>query len=212
MKPKDRQSDNFVVTSGTASCHYDNLWCHQSYQTDDLLFSVNMHLCYIRVFYIYIHIQINGLVQECSNSIANAMELLQSGTKPSIYYIQFYFHLLNLLTRSPMLMVHVQDYSNSIANAMELQQSCTKPSIYIQFCFHLLDLQPRSPMLMVHRLRPWQTWSSHWDSIQNEHIKPTNHKYQQKWQFANATVVTVSWTHGWDILVRICFPHIFVIT
>ena len=28
---------------------------------------------------------INGLVQDCSNSIANALELLQSSTKPSIY-------------------------------------------------------------------------------------------------------------------------------
>ena len=27
---------------------------------------------------------IDGLVQDCSNSIANALELLQSGTKPSI--------------------------------------------------------------------------------------------------------------------------------
>ena len=29
---------------------------------------------------------IHGLVQDCSNSIANALELLQSCTKPSIYY------------------------------------------------------------------------------------------------------------------------------
>ena len=26
LKAKDRQIDNFVVTSGTVSCHYDNLW------------------------------------------------------------------------------------------------------------------------------------------------------------------------------------------
>ena len=31
---------------------------------------------------------INGLVQDCSNSIANALELLQSCTKPSIQYIE----------------------------------------------------------------------------------------------------------------------------
>ena len=29
---------------------------------------------------------IDGLVQDCSNSIANALELLQSCTKPSIWY------------------------------------------------------------------------------------------------------------------------------
>ena len=27
---------------------------------------------------------VDGLVQDCSNSIANALELLQSGTKPSM--------------------------------------------------------------------------------------------------------------------------------
>ena len=31
------------------------------------------------------HIHFDGLVQDCSNSIANALELLQSCTKPSIY-------------------------------------------------------------------------------------------------------------------------------
>ena len=30
---------------------------------------------------------VNSLVQECSNSIANALELLQSCTKPSVYKI-----------------------------------------------------------------------------------------------------------------------------
>ena len=32
-------------------------------------------------------IYINSLVQDCSNSIANALELLQSCTKPSIYCV-----------------------------------------------------------------------------------------------------------------------------
>ena len=33
------------------------------------------------------NVHVNGLVQNCSNSIANALELLQSSTKPSIYVI-----------------------------------------------------------------------------------------------------------------------------
>ena len=40
-KNNDRQYDNFVVTGGTVSCHYDNLRCHQwrqSCEIDDLLF------------------------------------------------------------------------------------------------------------------------------------------------------------------------------
>ena len=31
-----------------------------------------------------IHLYVDGLVQDCSNSIANALELLQSCTKPSM--------------------------------------------------------------------------------------------------------------------------------
>ena len=33
---------------------------------------------------------IDGLVQDCSNSIDNAMELLQSCAKPSIYQLKSY--------------------------------------------------------------------------------------------------------------------------
>ena len=47
LKTKDHQFDNFVITGGTVSCHYDNLQCHQwqqSRQIDDLLFSVLWHV------------------------------------------------------------------------------------------------------------------------------------------------------------------------
>ena len=59
---------------------------------------------------IIINKQVDGLVQDCSNSSANALELLQS--------CSLYFEGL------------VQDCSNSNANALELLQSCTKPSKY----------------------------------------------------------------------------------
>ena len=39
----------------------------------------------IYVWYICIYTYLDGFVQDCSNSIANALELLQSYTKPSIY-------------------------------------------------------------------------------------------------------------------------------
>ena len=38
------------------------------------------------------HWYIDGLVQDCSNSIANAMEFLQSCTKPSVYCDMNYVH------------------------------------------------------------------------------------------------------------------------
>ena len=41
---------------------------------------------YIHTYRLYIHVYIDGLVQERSNSIANALELRLSCTNPSIYY------------------------------------------------------------------------------------------------------------------------------
>ena len=46
-------------------------------------------------------VNINGLVQDCSNSSALAMELLQFCTKPSIYFLQatFFPEILNYQLR-----------------------------------------------------------------------------------------------------------------
>ena len=71
---------------------------------------------------------IDGSVQDCSNSIANALELLQSCTKPSTSLTWTHQHS-NWYTPHNIECL-VQDCSNSSALAMELLQSCTKPSIY----------------------------------------------------------------------------------
>ena len=47
MKTKDRQSDNFVVTGRTVSCHNDNRW-RQNCQIDYLLFSVDIDVIMAR--------------------------------------------------------------------------------------------------------------------------------------------------------------------
>ena len=39
-------------------------------------------------------IYIDGLVQDCINSIANILELLQPCTKPSVYFCVHEFHLM----------------------------------------------------------------------------------------------------------------------
>ena len=58
LKTIDRQLDNFVITYGTTSCHYDTLWSDQwqlSCQIDDLLFSVSRYgvgLCTWRCSYL----------------------------------------------------------------------------------------------------------------------------------------------------------------
>ena len=52
-----------------------------------------MHVVQIMLrFKDYIIINFDGLVQDCSISIANALEILQSCTKPSIYgFMQFIY-------------------------------------------------------------------------------------------------------------------------
>ena len=51
------------------------------------------------IFYLYAYLcswdDVDNLVQDCSNSIANALELLQSCTKPSM---QFHLHLTGFST------------------------------------------------------------------------------------------------------------------
>ena len=69
---------------------------------------------------------IDGLVQDCSNSIADALELLQSCTKPSLCC--YHPPALSISAHS-LVDGLMQDCSNSIADALELLQSCTKPSI-----------------------------------------------------------------------------------
>ena len=61
----------------------------------------------------------DGLLQDCSNCIANALELLQSCTKPLI------------LPRHKNVDGSVQGCSNSSALAVELLQSCTKPLMFL---------------------------------------------------------------------------------
>ena len=57
----------------------------------------------------------DGVVQDCSNSSDLAMELLQSCTKPSIYFFTF---------------SRPRSRSRKSANSLELLQSCAKPSKY----------------------------------------------------------------------------------
>ena len=47
-------------------------------------FRLRFHLKFVQINTVLL-MHIDGLVQDCSNSIANALELLQSCTKPSIY-------------------------------------------------------------------------------------------------------------------------------
>ena len=74
---------------------------------------------------------IDTLEQDCSNSIANALELLQSCAMPSIWCTM----IIDIV--SGISVDHgcyndtlAQDCSNSIANALELLQSCAKQSIW----------------------------------------------------------------------------------
>ena len=46
----------------------------------------NVNACSIRIYCIIVKVHVDGLVQASSNSIANALELLHSCTKPSICF------------------------------------------------------------------------------------------------------------------------------
>ena len=52
---KDRQFDNFVITGGTISCHYDNLLCHQWWHSCQFfILFLKMFLIVIKQF-IFLH-------------------------------------------------------------------------------------------------------------------------------------------------------------
>ena len=86
--------------------------------------------CYFIIYtqelhYCACHQYINGLVQDCSNSSALAMELLQSCTKPLICDLYSAVLIVTLYIISL-----AQDNNNSIANVLELLQSHANPSIW----------------------------------------------------------------------------------
>ena len=118
-------------------------------------------LCIICLWRRYCKYHLDGLVQDCSNSIANT---LQSCTKPSIcvsfasgadivFCIILYMNILGLSHRyyKYHLIGLVQHCSNSIASTVDLLQSCTKPSICVSFdsgadiviCIIFIDLWHR---------------------------------------------------------------------
>ena len=78
---------------------------------------------------------INGLSQDCSNSIANALELLQSCTKPSIYYM---FPQINSAQNSSSSFVCVHLAFISIVLADALWSVSARPSADTVLMFSLV--------------------------------------------------------------------------
>ena len=65
------------------------LWYFSTRESDPLLLGEHIHWNAHKTFNYATNMRcedVNGLVQDCSNSIANALELLQSCTKPSMCY------------------------------------------------------------------------------------------------------------------------------
>ena len=106
----------------------------------------------------------HGLVQDCSISIVNALELLQFCTKPSIYHglVQgcsiSSANALEILQSCTKPSIHqglVQGCGISIANALEILQSCTKPSTYGVWTWSSLHLQmPWHLTMLSHQQGP----------------------------------------------------------
>ena len=118
-------------------------------------------------------------VQDCSNSIANALELLQSCTEPSLCSVRC------LLC----------DCSNSTANTLELLQSCTEPlsAVCCVWCAwpdcclgatspHPLACQQPGPALhATHQpslpgRQPSNTRTSHTSAPQSPQIRKQHHQ------------------------------------
>ena len=80
-------------------------------------------LCEIQVSFIYLHF--DGLVQDCNNSNALAMELLQSCTKPS-----FVFNVLSLFNSC----YHLLFYVLVVISLHVFYHACNKLLILRIFC------------------------------------------------------------------------------
>ena len=86
---------------------------------------------YVNMF-IRRHIHVNGLVQDCSNSIANALELLQSCTKPSMW---LYTLVHSLVMMSP----EATTFGHFILSFMRPHSQHFK-CLCIAFCFLFVRL------------------------------------------------------------------------
>ena len=81
LKQKVYHINEFVITGFIKSCQSDKFWCQPVMKNSSMWWSV-FHFSdgpegkNIKAW-------LDSLVQDCSNSIANALELLQSCTKPS---------------------------------------------------------------------------------------------------------------------------------
>ena len=61
------------------------VWYSLMYTSHKSASAIYMMLLFVLIVMPMFMVDVSGLVQDCSNSIANALELLQSCTKPSIY-------------------------------------------------------------------------------------------------------------------------------
>ena len=131
---------------------------------------------------------IDGLVQDCSNSIANALELVQSCTEPSTCSC---FHFDGLM----------QERRNSIANALELRLPCTNPSIWYQdkSCWPvvLFILQTWRVELGVFQLRKRQSWRNWLPGVPTRKALST-WQYNSTWHKNNWKAwLTLTWGRIW---------------
>ena len=64
-------------------CLLQHCWCFSTRAS--IATVLNLHLCFSSCLGVNIYLYIDGWVQDCSNSIGNTLELLQSCTKPSTW-------------------------------------------------------------------------------------------------------------------------------
>ena len=113
-----------------------------------------------------------ALVQDCSNSIANALEILQSCTKPTLYaplgfrylWRNFWWHMENVPDR-------YQHISQSYTTVV---------------CFRVHD-----------DVIKWKHFPRYWPFVRGIHRSPLNSPHKGQWRGALMFSLICVWINGW---------------
>ena len=153
------------------------------------LVSINFENCNVSVFNHWYYAQhrqkkyINGLAQDCSNSIANALELLQSCAEPSIYTTQ---------TLLCFVVVCSHHYSNVIMSAT----ACQTTSVSIVYSTVCSGAHQRKYQYSAHPARAMEVL----DGLHGFGGLSTLHSFMECF-----------WLHGWSLAIQLTwYPKDFL--
>ena len=119
----------------------------------------------------------NGSVQDCSNSIANTLELLQFCTKPSIQYCTEYNHGIGRTQ-----IVH----STTIRHQSHLQGGAMRRLFRVIF-----------RKIYDDDIIKWKYFPRHWPFVRGIHRSPVNSPHNGQWCGALMFSLICAWINNW---------------